>query len=183
MPRKITLDKDTEIPGTEVLEPKAKARISVLERRLQNPFGEPSAPIELKDASRECRWFNAAIMTDKIWRAKAKGWDPVRPDDCVDLDQVAGYVKNAEGFVTRGDRGQELLMSMPKDWRRQIAIAKTRENNKNMGDSGKTKAEVVSAFAEKYGDEAGTTAERHVGPVGSVIDQFERVERRPDTGE
>ena len=175
MPRKKAEETD-DTPTPPV--PAVKPRIAVLERRLQNPFGEPSAPIVLKDDSRECRWFNAAIMTDKIWRAKAKGWDPVRPEDCLDLDQVAGYVKNPEGFVTRGDRGQELLMSMPKDWRQAIQLAKTKENNRNMGNPHAMKSEVVNAFAEKFGDKAGSMADRHVGPVGTVVDQYERVERR-----
>src|SRR5574342_973486 len=101
-----------------------RPRISVLERRLQNPFGEPSAPIELKDASRECRWFNAAASADHIWRNKRKGWDQVKPDDVRDLEQIGGYAVDAAGFIVRGERGSEVLMSMPKDWRRQIELAK-----------------------------------------------------------
>ena len=157
--------------------PPALPRIAVLERRLQNPFGEPSAPIDLKDQSLECRWFNAAIMADKIWRAKAKGWTPVRPEDLIDLDQVGGYTKSPEGFVTRGDRGQEVLMAMPRDWRREIQLAKTRENNRNMGNPNAMKQEIVAAAGDQLGDQAADFLHRRMGVVGQVTDGHERVER------
>lgn len=155
-------------------------RIKLFERRLQNPYGRSSLPIELRDASMEARWFNAAINADKIWRAKQDGWSPVRPEDVVDLDQVGGYVKSPDGFVTRGDRGQEVLMAMPKTWRQKIAMAKTRENLKNMGDPVKTKNEVVQAASDKLGDQAADFLNRRVGVVGGVTDQYERIERQGD---
>lgn len=160
-------------------EPKAKPRISVLERRLQNPFGEPSAPVDLKDKSRECRWFNAAKTTDHIWRAKQKGWEPVKPDDVVDLDMIGGYVLDASGFITRGERGQEILMSMPKEWRQQIAMAKTRENLKNMGNPNATKRDVVEAASKQLGDQAASYLQDHIGPVGQVVDSYERIQVDP----
>lgn len=152
-------------------------RIAVLERRLQNPFGEPSAPIDLKDSSLECRWFNAAIASDKVWRAKMKGWSPVTPDMLRDLDQVGGYVKSPDGFVTRGDRGQEVLMAMPKDWRREIQLAKTRENNRNMGNPNAMKQEIVSAAGDQLGDQAADFLQRRMGIIGQVTDGREVVER------
>lgn len=156
------------------------ARVKIFERRLKDPNGRPSSPIELRDPSLVCRWFNSSIMADKIWRAKQDGWTPVRPDDVVDLDQVGGYTKSPDGFITRGDRGQEVLMAMPKDWRDKIAMAKTRENLKNMGDPNRTKAEVVQAASDKLGDQAADFLHRKVGIVGGVTDQYERVERTAD---
>lgn len=170
MPKPITPEKPAE--------PKAPIpRIAVLERRLQNPFGEPSAPIDLKDKNLECRWFNAAIMADKIWRAKAKGWTPIRPEDLVDLDQVGGFIKSPDGFVTRGDRGQEVLMAMPKDWRREIQLAKTRENNRNVGNPNAMKAELVSAASDQLGDQGADFLNRRIGIVGQVTDGREVLER------
>ena len=81
--------------------------------RLRNPFGEPSAPIQFKDPSRIARWFNAAIIDDKIFRAKNKGWDLVYEKDLVDKDQVGGYTLDPSGgHIVRGDRGREVLMQM-----------------------------------------------------------------------
>src|SRR5262245_34188460 len=100
--------------------PAMRPRVTVRERRLQNPFGSPSEEVALKDRTRVGRWFNGAIMTDKIWRAKRDGWQPVRPDELVDVDQVGGFATSPEGYVTRGERGQEVLMSMERDLRDEI---------------------------------------------------------------
>jgi hypothetical protein len=154
------------------------ARIKVLERRLQNPLGESSAPIDLKDRSLVCRWFNAAISSDKVWRAKNKGWEPVRPEDLVDPDQVGGFTKSPEGYVTRGDRGQEILMQMPRTYREQIEVAKARANMKNMGDPVATKNEIVSAASDQLGDQGADFLNRNVGIVGGVRDQYERIQRQ-----
>src|SRR6185369_3100349 len=97
-------------------------------KRLENVFDEPSAPIDLKDSSKECRWFNAAKGTDHIWRSKRKGWDQVKPEEVRDLQQIGGYNVSPEGYITRGERGQEVLMSMPKQVRQAIQAAKTRAN-------------------------------------------------------
>ena len=150
---------------------KSAPKLSVLDRRLLNPFGEPSSPIGLKDRSLVARWFNAAIMTDKIWRAKQKGWTPVRPDDIADLDQIGGYAVSPDGVVTRGDRGQEVLMSMPLDAYDQIQMAKARVNREKMR---VTRDEVTAAAAERVGEPAPGR------PVGSVQDSYERIRVEPE---
>lgn len=160
--------------------PPVKPRISVLERRLQNPFGEASAPIALKDATRTPRWFNSAIINDKIWRAKHNGWDHVMVTDVLDLAQIGGYNKSPEGYITRGERGQEYLMSMPTQWVQAIAMAKTQKNNADMGDATKTKASVVQAASEQLGDQPASYLDKHFGMVGGVTDTIERVERTPE---
>lgn len=159
---------------------KPKPRISVLERRLQNPFGEPSSPVHLKEPGLIARWFNAAIIADKIWRAKQKGWTPVRPEDVVDLDQIGGYTKSPDGFIARGDRGQEVLMCMPREDFDQIQMAKTRHNNRNMGNPNRQKAELLEAAGKNLGSEAADFLNRRVGPVGDVTDSYERIERTGD---
>ena len=169
--------KKAESDPVEVPEVTATDRIKIFERRLQNPNGQSTAPIDLKDPSLVCRWVNAAIAADKVWRAKQQGWTPVRPEDLADLDQVGGFTKSPDGFVTRGDRGQEVLMSMPKVWRDKIALAKTRENLKNMGDPTATKNEVVQAASDRLGDQAADYLNRKVNIVGSVRDQHEIVHR------
>lgn len=141
--------------------------------RLQNVFNEPSAPINLHDASRECRWFNAAIATDHIWRSKRKGWDQVRLGDVVDPEQIGGYNVSPEGYITRGERGHEVLMSMPKEVRQAVQAAKIRQNIATMGNPNAMKNDVVNATAERYGDEGAEYISKHV----NVTDTFERVER------
>lgn len=169
---------DNVLTSADIEKADAKvARIKVFERRLQNPFGEPSAPIDMRDPSLVCRWFNGAIVADKIWRAKNKGWANVRPSDVVDTDQIGGYAKSPEGFIMRGDRGQEVLMSMPRTWRDRIQAAKTDANTRNMGNPSAMKAEVVSAAGDQLGDQAADFINRRVGVVGTVTDTYERVER------
>ena len=154
-----------------------RPHISVLERRLQNPFGEPSAPIVLRDASLECRWFNATTSADQIWRNKRKGWNQVKPEDVLDLEQIGGYAVDASGFIVRGERGSEVLMSMPKDWRRQIELAKAAHNVRNMGNPAAMKNEVVQAASAQLGDEAADFLHRAGRVTGGVKDSYERVER------
>lgn len=148
-------------------------------KRLKNVFNEPSAPVALKDDTRECRWFNAAVATDHIWRSKAKGWDQVRPSDVADIEQIGGYNVSPEGYITRGERGQEVLMSMPRVVRAAIQVEKTRVNNANMGNPNRIKSEVVNAAGQQIGDEAADYLNRQqFGPVGEIIDTHERVERQ-----
>lgn len=155
-------------------------RVTVLERRLQNPFGEPSAPVEYKDPRRVGRWFNSSIVADKIWRAKHNGWTPTRPEDVVDLDQIGGYVVSPDNVITRGERGQEVLMWMYAEDRDQIEWAKAKRNMADMRDFDKEKQKLVEAAAAKYGGQAADYLNARVGPVGTVTSGYERIERRPD---
>lgn len=170
-------------PRIEVTERASQTTTAVLlsdpryQARLQNPFNEPSAPIELKDHSRECRWFNAALATDHIWRNKRKGWDQVRPGDVADLEQIGGYNKSPDGFITRGERGHEVLMSMPKVVRQLIQIEKTKQNLRNVGNPNAMKNEIVNAAGAKLGSEAADYLNARGGPIGGVTDSYERVER------
>jgi hypothetical protein len=146
--------------------------------RLQNPFNEPSAPIALKNGDLECRWFNAALATDHIWRSKRKGWDQVRPDDVLEIEQIGGYNVSPDGYITRGERGQEVLMSMPREVRAAVQLAKTRQNVANMGNPNRTKDDVVNAAGKQLGSEAADYLNSRIGPVGNVTDSYERVERQ-----
>jgi hypothetical protein len=170
-------------PRIEVTERSAQTNLDVLlsdpryQARMDNPFNEPSAPIFLKDDTRECRWFNAAVATDHIWRAKRKGWDQVKPSDVADLEQIGGYNVSVDGYITRGERGQEVLMSMPSVVRRAVQHAKTQQNLSKMGNPNATKADVVNAAGRALGSEAADYLNSRIGPVGGVTDTHERVER------
>jgi hypothetical protein len=151
-----------------------KPHVAVYERAIQNPFGEPSEAIQLKDTSRICRWFNGGIQNDHIWRKKRRGWEPVKPDDVADVDQLGGYQTDATGTIVRGERGQEVLMSMPKDIFARIQQAKTALNLKNVGNSAGMRQEVVEAASRSLGDQAADFLHR-AGPSGAVTDKYERI--------
>lgn len=152
--------------------------IEVLDRRLQNPFGEPSQPIHLKDKSLVCRWFNAGISADKIWRAKhVKGWQHVTGNMVVDLDQIGAHSLSADGQkIVRGERGQEFLLCMPRDAFDKIQAAKARMNNELMGNPNRQADAAIEAGAR-----AGLDPSRAGGrPTGRVTTSYERIEVRPE---
>lgn len=159
--------------------PFKRPRIEVLERRLQSPHGAPSAKIVLKEAGWSVRWFNSAVGTDHIWRAKENGWQGVTPAELSDPDQVGGFTVSPDGYVVRGDKGQELLMKLPTDWREQIAKKKEEQNTRAMR-MGTTKSEVASAAGREFGDQAGEFINQNVSLVGDVRDSVERIHRERD---
>lgn len=163
----------------ETPEPKAKPRISVLERRLQNPFGEPSQTIRFKAAGTpiEAHWFNEATRPGQIHRAKELGWVPVDADMIEDLDSIGFHTVNAAHQITRGARGEEVLMWMPKDDYQRIQFAKAKKNMEDMHDFDKEKHKMINAAASQFGGQAADYLSRHVGPVGGVRDDYERIER------
>lgn len=164
-------------PTSDAPTPIAPARIKILERRLLHPIGLSSVAIDLKDPSLVCRWFNSAKASDQIWRAKQAGWEPVRVDDLADPDQVGGFTQSPEGHVTMGDRGTIRLMSMPRQYRDLIEIAKAKFNARHMGDPVATKNDVVNAAGGQLGDQAADFIHRRVNIVGGVKDQHEIVHR------
>ncbi len=166
MPRKTTTETESNSPAP---------RVEVLERRLQNPFGEPSAPVTLKDAARVCRWFNADKGADAIWRAKQKGWDQVTPEEVFDLEQIGGYTVDASGFIVRGERGKEVLMSMPKEWRERIEYQKAKINSRDMGNPSAIRRDVIEAAGAQLGDEAGEFMNKHTKVSVTTQDKRERI--------
>ncbi len=143
--------------------------------RLANPFGEPSAPIAMKDATRECRWVNGAIQNDHIWRKKSGGWDGVTPDQLVDTDQIGGFNVSPEGYIVRGERGQELLMSMPKVVIKAIQLAKTAENNR-AGKPQNVRAGAIEAYGRTDPDAADAVSHQRV----DIRDSYERIQVTPE---
>lgn len=158
---------------------KKKPRVSILERRLQNPFGEPSSPIELTDNSLECRVFNKAVNAQQIYRAKKNGWEFVEPSQIADMEQAGGFRVSTDGQrLVRGEREEEVLMYMPKDDRKQIEWAKARKNVKDM-QMGRQKDAVVNAAAQQFGDRAGDFLSK-TSIVGNVTDNYERIQVTPE---
>ncbi len=129
----------------EAITPKKRPRTAVLERRLQNVFGEPSMSVTFKDKTLSARWFNDAARPGQIYRAQQLGWEPATPDMIVNMKAIGSHEINPAGQVTRGERGQELLMYMPSQDRHAIQAAKTAENNRRMRSPGAQRTELLEA--------------------------------------
>lgn len=161
--------------------PIAPPRIDVLERRLQNPFGEPSTDIRLKDPSLIPHWVNTTLRADQFWRAKEFGWVGVRPEQVTDLTQIGYYTTSVDGYITRGQRGEEILMCMPNERFQRIQLAKARKNLADTRDFDKQKRQMLDGAAAKYGGQASDYLNQRTGPIGKVTDMYERIERlEPD---
>ncbi len=133
---------------------KRRPRTAVLERRLQNPFGEPSMSVPFVDPRLSGRWFNDAARPGQIHRAKELGWEPVTSDMLTNLDALGSHELNVAQQITRGDRGQEVLMYMPTRDRDQVQAAKTKENNRRMGSPNVQKKDLVEAMGAHNPDSA-----------------------------
>lgn len=173
-----------------------KPRISITERNqqtaaildsdpryrkgIESPFGVASQGIELKDPGWTVRWFNSAIMADHVWRNKQIGWDEVKPDDLLHPEQAGAFGVSPSGSIVRGERGQEVLLKIPKEVNKARQLAKTARNLREMKDFDKQKQNMLSAAAANYGSEAADYLNDRVGPVGSVKTYAERIEVRED---
>lgn len=157
-----------------------RPRVSVIDRRIQNPFGQPSAAVRLKDPEMEPRWFNTALRADRVWLAKEQGWQGVTPEMLADAEQIGAFKVSANGYVCRGEREQEVLMFMRREDRALIQQAKTRINIERMRRPNAVKEEVANAAGQHIGSEAADFIHNKMRVVGDVTTQFERVERLQD---
>lgn len=160
-----------------------KPRISVLERRLQNPFGEPSQAIRFKLPNIEGRWVNDKTRPGNVHRAKELGWEPVTLDMIEDLDTVGFHTISVGNQIVRGERGEEVLMWMPATEFKQIQFAKTKKNLEAMRDTGKQTQDMLQAAAKQFGSEAADYLNPESGPTGFVRDKVERINYNPQDGE
>jgi len=141
-------------------------RIAILDRRLQNPFGEPSESIRFiprYQGQIEAHWFNEDVRNGRIFQARKQlGWQPVTPDMVEDLDSVGAHEVSVENKITRGERGKEVLMWMPAADYKQVQMAKTRINLEKMKDLRGEQKELLEEMGRTLGDQAATTAEAAV---------------------
>lgn len=153
-----------------------RPRLSVLERSLQHPFGIPSSPVELKEKGLVCRWVNTELKGGAQFQyALSHGWMQVRPEYVKDLKQVQ-HVVSPDGFVVRGQRGTELLMYTTIEHFNDRKLAKDHENQRMMNPA-VMKRDLVEAADKHLGPEASEYLHDHVGPVGEVRTQYERVQK------
>lgn len=138
--------------------PKPKLpKVTVLDRRLRNPFGAPSQAITLKEGGPwEIRWVDAELRPGRLHdMTRNKGWIYITPEELDGTPDEYGLTAK-EGRLVRGEHGREVLMKMPKAEYDQIQLAKARFNLKGLGGKA-TREAVAQETAKKFGDEAGET--------------------------
>jgi len=141
-------------------------RVSVLERRLQNPFGDSSVPIRLKEPGWTVHVINTTIRPGRYHDVvRNKGWVPVAPEDLDgDADEYGFDVK--DGRVVRGERGSEVLMKMPEADYRAIQQAKD-DHNRAMTNPKRMKRDVLEQAAGQYSDQAASYLDQNVSITSS----------------
>ena len=133
--------------------------LSVIERRLHDPFGIPSRDIPLK--GNKMGWVVRTFCADpehpnRHYDAVHRlGWTPVTELDLVETAQSLGFTVSVDNRVVRGDKGQEVLMAMPREDFDRIQARKAEVNTKSLrGES--MRNEVATVTGKEHGDEAGS---------------------------
>lgn len=157
-----------------------KPHIEVLERGLQNPFGLPSTPVELLDPQFQTHWCNTGINAGQYAKYLDAGYLPVRPEYLKEPERCPHTV-SPDGYVARGARCEEVLMYSLKDHIKKRQWEKAKRNIAAMS-ADRTKADLVDAAGSKLGAQAAEYLHSHVKPVGTVRDQYERIQRLPEDG-
>lgn len=152
----------------------------IIERREREPFAMRSLPIVFTDPSLDGHWINRDKYPDAIAKAKQNGWRGATPAMVVDLDQLGAYGTSPDGYLVRGERGNELLMVMPKAYVHRVAMAKTAENNRRMGNPNLQRNDAIEAFGKGNPDAAELVAKGDVKQRVAVKDTYERIAVSPD---
>ena len=135
--------------------------ISVLERRLQNPFGDGSPAVRLKQPGWTLHVVNGALRPGRYHDVtRNKGWVPVEATE-VDGDPMDFGFDVKEGRVVRGERGQEVLVKMPTRDYQEIMQAKDAHNKRLVGGRA-VKSAAVERTAKEHGDEAADLIDRSI---------------------
>lgn len=147
-------------------------KVSVLERRLQNPFGAPSVAVTLKTPGEwEVRWVFSKLRSGHIYQmVHHKGWAFVEPHE-LDGDPAEYGLVAKDNRLVRGDHGEEVLMKMPRADFLKIRQAKADANLKQLGKKQMQESAAQTATTT-LGGEAGDgvfNAFKH----GDVIDSRE----------
>lgn len=132
-------------------------RVSVVERRLKNPFGSGTVPITLKSEGQwAVRIVYSKLRSGHLYNmVHHKGWEFVTPDEIDGTPEEYGLTAKDNRLV-RGDHGEEVLMKMRQEDFDAIQKAKQSENLKGIGQ--KAMAEYAAQrTAKEHGSEAGDT--------------------------
>lgn len=136
---------------------KSLPKVSIIDRRLANPFGSGTVPITLKTPGQwECRWVYAKLRPGHLYdMTNRKGWVFVEPAE-LDGDANEYGLTVKDNRLVRGDHGEEVLMKIPAEDFAKILAAKTDYNLKQLGKKQMREA-VAQAAAKEHGDQAGDT--------------------------
>lgn len=152
----------------------------IVRRREAEPFGHRSRPIALTNPELVPHWINRDKYPDAISIAKEKGWRGVRLSEVVDRDQLGDHGESPDGYVVRGERGNEILMCMPREYVERIQVAKVRESNKRIGDPFRARQDVIEAFGHSNPEGAELVAKGDVHLSGRVQTSREVIAVTPD---
>jgi hypothetical protein len=139
-------------------------RLSVIDRRLQHPFGTPSRAIPLTGA--KTGWVVRTFCADaehpnRHYDAVSRlGWEPLTPEDVAVSVESLGFTLSADRRIVRGPHGHEVLMAMPADAYAKVQQAKADHNLRAVKPKA-TRESVADATGKAYGDEAGATIQKH----------------------
>ena len=132
-------------------------KVSVIDRRLANPFGQGTVPITLKTPGEwEIRVVYSKLRSGHLYNmVHQKGWVFVSPEEIDGSPEEYGLTAK-DGRLVRGDHGEEVLMKMPYEDFKRIQKAKDAANLKGIGQ--KAMAEYAAQkTAQAHGSEAGDT--------------------------
>lgn len=161
--------------------PTALPSISVLERRLQNPFGEGSPAVRLKQQGWTLHVINSALRSGRYHDVtRNKGWVPVEVGE-IDGDPMDFGFDVKDGRIVRGERGQEVLVKMPTRDYEQIQMAKDAYNKRLIGGKAVKQAAVDKA-AKEMGDQAADLIDRSIEfkATRAPVPLEEALESEPD---
>lgn len=171
LPVPLSVTFDTASTSSATTSGQGPRKISVLEKRLSggNPFGVESVAIPLKDPGWTTYIANGGRSDGRLYEMKAaKGWEPVRVTDVAVPPEQLGFKASPEGYLCRGEKGQEVVFKMRTADYQRLQAAKTAKNLQTIGSSAKTKAAIANAAGTQFGDEAGQFVHDHF--VGEIRD-------------
>ena len=148
-------------------------KVSIIDRRLENPFGSPSIPITLREGGPwEVRWFHAKLRPGRIHDAvQNKGWAFVEASELDgNVDEFGFTLK--DNRVVRGEHGEEVLMKMLKSDFDKIQHAKAERNLRGLGKQA-LRESAAQATANQYGSEAGDSVYSHMDVKASKGEDLE----------
>lgn len=151
--------------------------IEVWERlALHGDAGTTNRPIALTiPGDWYCRWINTAEANRWATVVYEKRMIPVRVSELADARTVTGHTTSPEGYVTRGDRGQEILVRMPREMFERIQRGKAERLQQKANSQSAQKEELQHALAGKFGPQAAEAVRDFKGTIqsGTVLEARE----------
>lgn len=148
-------------------------KVTVLDRRLRNPFGAPSMAITLKTPGDwTVRIVHSNVRAGRLHDMTAnKGWVYVEPNELDGSPMDLGF-RVVDNRIVRGEHGEEVLMKIAQADFDAIQEAKGEANIKALG-SKQTTERAAQATAKEFGSEAGDTVFQNITVTDSRVNELE----------